>query len=327
VYRGFLFIGDPHATAVKPERRLDNFTEALFDKLTQAGRICHRRKLLAVVTGDLFHRAQENSLPLLSRLWDVFGTYPCPPWVLDGNHGKKENFLSDADAIAFMAKVGTFPVIKDPGFAQKFEFEGGTANLWGIPHGYPIPTEIEAKEGFNVMVTHHDLAFQGAYPGAALLHEIKGCEVVVNGHMHKTAPSITKGTTVWHNPGNIIRLSYDTRDHVPSVWEWTPENPRELLQHPLQYVKEVFDLTGKQVEPATNAELKKTLPRMMRLSQFAELLAANTPKEVRRSGDGGTLEKEIKEALEEANAPEAVRALLSALAQEVIEEKLGAPAK
>jgi hypothetical protein len=320
VFRGFLWIGDPHLTRVKPERRLDDFAETVFDKLSQAARICHRRKLVAVITGDLFHRAMESSLPLLSKLWDIGKEFPCAPWVLDGNHGKKESYLSDADALTFMAKVGTFPVIREAGFAYTFDFEAGKVNLWGTPHGFPIPKEIDAREGLNVMVTHHDLAFKGAYPGAALLHEIKGCDVVVNGHMHKTAPSIEKGQTIWHNPGNIIRLSLDTKDHVPSVWEWTPDKPRELLQHPLQYVREVFDLTGTQVAPASNTALKKSLPKVMKLSQFAELLSVNTAKEARRSGDGGTMEKEIRDALSASEAPEALRALLSALAKEVSED-------
>jgi hypothetical protein len=117
-------------------------------------------------------------------------------------------------------------------------------------------------------------------------------------------------------------LSLDTKDHVPSVWEWTPDKPRELLQHPLQYVREVFDLTGTQVTPASNATLKKSLPKVMKLSQFAELLSVNTAKEARRSGDGGTMEKEIRDALAASEAPEALRALLSALAREVSEDMI-----
>ena len=326
MFKGFLFIGDPHLTHLKPERRVDDFVATLFDKMSQAGSISHRRKLVPVITGDLFHRALESHLPLLGQLWDILKEFPCAPWVLNGNHGKKENFLSDFDAIAFMEKVGTFPVIKEAGFSHTFEFEAGVAHLWGVPHGFPIPKEIEAKTGFNVMVTHHDLAFKGAYPGAALLHEIKGCDVVVNGHMHKTAPSVLKGQTIWHNPGNIIRLSSDTVDHVPSVWEWTPDKPGEFLQHPLAFVRDVFDMTGKQVAPASNTALKQSLPKAMKLSQFAELFAVNTAREVRRSEDGATLEDSIKEELAKADAPEALRAYLSALAKETIEEKLGVKA-
>ena len=325
--RGFLFIGDPHLTAIKPERRLDSVTDAAFDKLSQAAKICHRQKLVAVITGDLFHRATESNLPLLSRLWDIGREFPSPPWVLDGNHGKKENFLTDADALAFMAKVGTFPVIKDPGFAYSFEFEAGKAHLWGTPHGFPIPEKIEAREGFNVMVTHHDLAFKGAYPGAALLHEIEGCDVVVNGHMHKTTPSVERGQTIWHNPGNILRLSLDTIDHIPSVWEWTPDKPRELIQHRLAFVRDVFDLAGTQVEPASNTALKKSLPKVMRLSQFAQSIVESKPTEARRSGDGGTMEKLIRDELAKAAAPETLRAYVSALATEVNESIMAAAGK
>jgi len=114
------------------------------------------------------------------------------------------------------------------------------------PHGAEIPNTIEAAAGETVvLVTHHDLAFQGAYPGAAPLKQIAGCQMVVNGHMHKTTPSVPIGTTVWHNPGNITRLSVDCLDHVPSVWAWGVRCLGvQAEQIALMYERDCFDMTG-----------------------------------------------------------------------------------
>ena len=59
--------------------------------------------------------------------------------------------------------------------------------------------------------THHDIAFDGGYPGAVPPFAVEGCDVLINGHIHKTQKAIMAGRTRWLNPGNITRQSVDLR--------------------------------------------------------------------------------------------------------------------
>lgn len=320
-FRGFLFIGDPHGSSVRPGRRLDDFPRTVLGKLSQAAEIAHERSLIPVILGDLFHRSKENNIEFLHQLVGVLRSFPCIPYVLEGNHDKAEATLSNLDALNLLGLLGVVQVVATSGFVASFAFDGHVSHLWATPYGSPLPDRIAPREGINLMMTHHDLAFAGAYPGAALLKEIPGCDMVVNGHMHKTAPSVVKGQTTYHNPGNITRLSVDTIDHLPAVWEWTPSQGHTLLRHPLEHSRDVFDMTGLQVEAATPSEMKKALPRMMRLSQFAELLKAQDPLDAERSDDGAVMMEELQALMDESEAPLALRALLSAMAKEVLAEK------
>lgn len=321
MYKGFLFIGDPHLSSTRPGRRLDEYSQTVLNKLSQAAKICRDKSLYPVILGDLFHRNKENNLELLSKLVEVAREFPCPPIVLEGNHDKAETALTEQDALLLLGVLGVFKLVTAKGFVQTFDFEGKAVHLWATPYGATIDQSIEAKDGLNVMITHHDLAFAGAYPGAALLTEIDGCDMVVNGHMHKTSPKVVKGQTTWHNPGNISRLSVDTLDHTPAVWAWTPDHGDVLEKHALHFVRDVFDLTGLQVQAASAVELKKTLPRMMRLSQFAELLKVQDTLDAGRSEDASMMTEELENFLEEVEAPQTLRAYLSAMAKEVVAER------
>src|ERR1700736_2930820 len=97
--KGFLFVGDPHVSSKRPGRRIDDYVASVIGKLRLAGEIARERDLVPVILGDLFHRARENDLPLLSQLLDVFNGYPMPPVVLGGNHDKQETQLRDVDAL------------------------------------------------------------------------------------------------------------------------------------------------------------------------------------------------------------------------------------
>lgn len=320
--RGLMYIGDPHLSSTRPGRRLDDYAKTILMKLSQAAKIAREKRLYPVILGDLFHRNKENNLALLNGLVEVAREFPCVPIVLEGNHDKAETSLTDQDALQLMGAMGVFKIVTTKGFVETIELEEGRVNLWASPYGSIIDSEIQAKEGFNVMITHHDLAFAGAYPGAALLKEISGCDMVVNGHMHKTSNPVKMGRTIWHNPGNIARLSVDTVDHEPAVWGWYPKSGVALEKYLLHFEKDVFDMTGLQVTAATPAELKKTLPRMLPLSQFAALLKVEETLEAPRSEDGAMAEEELRESLDSAeDVSDALRAYLSALAKAVKAER------
>jgi predicted phosphodiesterase len=302
--------------SLKPGRRIDDYLNSVIGKLTEASNIARSLELVPIILGDLFHRAGENHLPTLSRLTTVLQSFAKRPLVIGGNHDKNETLLRDADALYLLAQAGTVEVIDgECQEAHRYEFEGRVVSLWVAPYGAAIPAKIDAAGADSVvLVTHHNLAFEGAYPQAAPLHEIEGCALVVNGHMHKTAPAITKGQTVWHNPGNIEPLSVDCIEHVPAVWAWfaAPDN-QSLVAHPVAHVRDCFDLTGLTVDKAETSE-SVDAAIAAQACDFAELLAATNRYETALADADDVFIEELAATLVEMNASESVQRLLVALA-------------
>uniref|UniRef100_UPI000B409202 metallophosphoesterase family protein n=1 Tax=Comamonas thiooxydans TaxID=363952 RepID=UPI000B409202 len=275
-FSGILYIGDLHGSSTRVGRRIDDYAAVSLDKLSQAAKICREQNLLPVSLGDLFHRARENSLTYLSQMWKILSQeFHVPLIVIAGSHDRVETRLTDKDALHLLNQMGFIYALDRKGLAIQAEINGAVVNLWATPAGSPIPDSVDGEAGqFNVMVTHHDLDFNGPYPNCHEIKEIQNCDMVVNGHMHKACDMVIKGTTVWHNPGSIMRVSIKEKTHKPAVSLWTPAHGVNLQTIPLVYKENVFDLTGKEVFAADPRELKEALPKGLRISSFAGKLRA-----------------------------------------------------
>lgn len=179
-----------------------------------------------------------------------------------------------------------------------------------------------------VWLTHHDFAFENAYPKSIPLHPIDGVGIMVNGHIHDTKKPVKVGLTACYNPGNITRLTIDTDKHIPAVWEWIPFNKESmasaqgvrvplLKQIPLVYkdAKEVFNYEGRntRVSMLQNKEVTESN------SLFVAMLKQD--QMTKRTDEGEFLKESIGQAYEKLNPPEEVRILIDKLAYRVIKDK------
>lgn len=333
--KGLLFIGDPHLTSIRPGRRVDDYASAVLSNLRQAAKIANEQHLVPVILGDFFHYADDAKeggggstmerhrvfIGTLNSAVDVLKSFWMAPFCLAGNHDTSKASLSDDDTLSLLGKVGLLNLCNR--FTQDGWFAlGGHAKpvrVFGCPYADPIPKDLGCdSETFSVLVTHHDLAFSGAHPGAASIPTVQGCDMMVNGHLHKTMPSVTRGRMRAHNPGNISRLSVDVADHVESVWSWTPGQGKELEQHPLEFERDVFDLTGRQL-PAASATaavtqlMMRPIKTALPASQFAQLLAEQGSDESARSEDGAEFLSLLESSMEELGVSAQTRALMRAL--------------
>lgn len=170
-----------------------------------------------------------------------------PVATIGGNHERSEaTTLTDGVAVAISC-VSRNLICADTS-AIHFLFpmtdaSGRAINVWvgTTPHGIDLPAKVTLpKIGVRrqiaksvssmdpdapdvvIWLTHHDLAFDKSYPGATQPPCIEGVHVLINGHVHQTTPSLQVGTMHAFNPGNITRLSVDTRNHRPAVWDLDP---------------------------------------------------------------------------------------------------------
>jgi predicted phosphodiesterase len=286
---GLLFIGDPHLSSIRPGRRIDDYESAVLRKLAACAEICTSERLFPVILGDLFHRAGENNLRLLNRLAEVLDLFPARPLTLEGNHDKAQVQLTELDALALLERGGHLQVASTMGIALSVT---GVRDVYCVPYGTAIPDSLtgaaDAREPI-VMITHHDLAFNGAYPGAALLKAVEGATMAVNGHMHKNLGTVTMGQTVWHNPGNISRVSVDDKGHLPRAWRLLAGST-ELEGVALPFDPAVFDLTG------TTGSVPALHAHVAPASLFSSLLASDDTLDSARTDDGSILEEDLLEA-------------------------------
>lgn len=256
-YNGLLFVGDPHLWSKGPGKRLDEkiFSSVVLNKIEQAVDIALKNNLYLVFLGDLFHVKEENDIGMLTKLSRILKKMPEPCVTVEGNHEKKELKLTDDVALSLLREAGVIYTIEKSALWAKFNFLDGTSAYVGsTPHGEKIPMEVSLPKNEKnvdtpiIWLTHHDLDFGETYPGAVAIKEIKGVSMLVNGHIHKTKKSLKFGQMLAHNPGNITRLSTDCKDHVPSVWQWKPDQEFNLEPIDLIFEKHVFNLVGKQIE-------------------------------------------------------------------------------
>lgn len=317
-FKGFLFIGDTHLASQRPGRRIDDYANAGLDKLRQAARICHEKNLYPVCLGDLFHRPRENNLELLAGVMAVSREFPAPMLVLAGSHDRTESWFTDKDAAKFLASAGAIELIEEPGRVLRLACEEGNVDLWATPAGVSIPKAVADEGAINIMITHHDLDFQGMYPGATELQEIENCTMLVNGHMHTPAPMVLKGRTACHNPGSVMRVSVDLKRHKPVVSAWTPANDANLEPIALKVADNVFDLTGKEVYAADPRTLKAALPKGLRLSTFASKLREMETLDATRTTDGAVLVEELDAYFKLFDKPDNLKRYMTGLLSEVL---------
>lgn len=324
---GFLMIGDPHMTSQRPKRRTDaNFGETVLAKIEVAIAIANERELIPVFLGDMFDRAVEEDEGLKTKLLRALNGLWTPALANLGNHDVAHADIGDGDSIAYLAESRALTLIRNNGPVEVFEIGQHRIGLGGTPFGQEIPRDVtglfeEAVDGI-VWITHHDVAFENAYPGAMMPHEIRGCRLVINGHMHLYKGMIQAGSTTWFCPGNITRMAIDAVDHVPRVWELSATG--DLIPHDLPYEPSPFNFTGLLVDSISPGEVppeghdEDASAADMR-STFVDLLAAERPEDLERTHDGSLARETIEQKFQRDSTEAPVRTVVLELLKEAAE--------
>ena len=261
---GFLWIGDPQIDSHenKPSRRLDvNYLETGCNKLEQAIDIANSKDLIPVILGDLTEQPylQKNSLFVFNQIYKVLSKAKHKPIVLVGNHDCTQTIVSDDTFMGALRQAGVIHCYDDSGLIGYFWCNNKTVALGGTAYwkGYPpddVSHFVNVKHDLCIWLSHQDVGFDNSsYPGVKKAYPIKGCDMVINGHMHMTKKPVLAGNTAWHNPGNILRISIADHDHKPAVWMCTAD---KMVLEPiyLKFDKDIFDWTGKRVKSSDSTE-------------------------------------------------------------------------
>jgi calcineurin-like phosphoesterase family protein len=182
--------------------------------------------LLPAILGDLFDKPRDNPNWMLARLLDLLqGEILC----LYGNHDCADPELSEHDSLSLLLKAGRLQLLSAENvwrgeLAGRMTIVAGSSYREKIPKHFECPVAND-REPLVVWLTHHDVLIPGYDEGRIKPYEIKGVDLLVNGHIHRRLEEICAGATRWLTPGNISRRSRSdaSRAHVPSVLRITPQ--------------------------------------------------------------------------------------------------------
>lgn len=315
---GILFIGDPHLSSRKPARRLDkDFGETVLRKIEFLIDHCNENRLLPCFLGDMYNTALEQEEHLKTKLTRILRKSWTTPISNVGNHDKTNAVLTDGDSLAYLAESGVLNVCTQSGAFETVMVGEKTVGIGATPYGQSFP--IDARPFFGVVdqivwLTHHDIAFEGAYPGAIAPQAITGCKLVVNGHMHLKKKVVNVGGTIWFNPGNITRQKIDAFDHEPAAYALMATGGLIKVPIPHEKAKAVFNMENYLIEEISPGEVpKETAADQHNDSVFVNMLKTESSMDMEKSDDGGILLEDMREKFSRERTDAAVRNYLEEL--------------
>ncbi|WP_321400929.1 metallophosphoesterase [Maridesulfovibrio sp.] len=223
---GLFLIGDPHIASTPPGQRLGDFAADILDKLEACFKQAEMLGLVPLILGDLFHWPRDNGNSLLVDMIGLFGQYK--PFVLVGNHDKYQARFTPDVSMAVLNAAGVIRLLSEQGPAFELQTQQGLVLVGASPDSTPIPKSYEREDGKYlkvIWVTHHNISFPECEKKQHVIKEKPGIDWIINGHIHRPRESITKGMTIWANPGNIARLVFSrlALERKPQAAIWTPD--------------------------------------------------------------------------------------------------------
>ena len=228
--------GDLHAADKPPGGRVDDYTQAILDKLGAIAGLCEKYEVsYALGTGDVLHVKQPNrvSHTLVQKLITAFKAFPCEVLVTVGNHDIGPDGLDSLprQPLGTLEKAGAVQILHD---RQLLAVDGDpTSQVWIIPHHYNAaaegvyngetdPSYYVVPEGtYNgrpiIGLAHGSLLAPGdtrPYPYVNVddIPNFELYDLLISGHIHESLGVVKVGDSLFANPGSIGR----TRRDIPS---------------------------------------------------------------------------------------------------------------
>jgi len=290
----FITANDIHITDINPRSRVDDFSESILQKIEQMKVAC--KKLGAdgaLIAGDLFHfkPPMKNSHRLVQDLIRMFGDFPCPVYMIEGNHDISENRLESIDKqpLGVLFASGVVKRLRN----ETIKKGGDKVSLVGVPFSDefdPDELELPAKEGCLAQICLLHI-YASPTPGMLFKERIfgyrelpEGPDFYVIGHYHINQGVVEEGGRHFINIGSLSRgtLTDDALDHKPQLGFIRISNEdgevtkiAQTINLKVKPPEEVFDLQRRKEE---KEETKK-------IEEFIEALTSESQIEDRDEGE------------------------------------------
>jgi len=305
----FITASDIHITDVNPRSRIDPFKESILNKLVQIRTVCEKVKADGLlIAGDLFHfkRPVANSHELVQNLIGVFGTFPCPIYMIEGNHDLTGNRLESliGQPLGVLFRDKTIKQLRN----ETIEKQGHKISLIGIPYTDDFhPGEVKIPPRENNVVSQICLmhVYSSPTPGMLFKERIYGYkefptgpDIFVLGHYHLDQGIYEMDGRHFINIGSISRgtLTEDVIEHKPQI------GLIKITVHDDHVTKDIQSIKLK-VRPASEVfDLKKRKEEkeeVQQIEMFVDKLVLDSMQD--------TKERSIEEIIKDINAAQAVK--------------------
>lgn len=267
-----LALADPHASDRPPSSCTSSYRDDILDLLVQSVEVAAQHQVSAAVwAGDIFHLKApgRTSHWLVAALADIVRSYPCPVYIVPGNHdirydridsidGQPLGVLYRAGARQLIGRCPEFPQLYGVPWLQEHTEESVSAALDGWRND-----DFAGHSSAHLVVAHAPLFPPGAeppwesFPAAAWASAMGNRGSCFYGHIHEYHGTWETGGVQFCNNGAISRGSLHesemTRDVLVTVWDSMDGSFRsvKLDAKPAAEVfrlrehQEVTDATGK----------------------------------------------------------------------------------
>jgi DNA repair exonuclease SbcCD nuclease subunit len=267
---------DVHLADKSPAARIDNYRDAILDKLQQASDIAKERKVdLAICAGDLFHlkSPSKNSHYLVSRTIEIFKNFPCPVFSIYGNHDICQDNLGTLPKQPFyvLLKSGALQYLEDA------YFHNNSIRIFGMDYlanpEYENFNRDKTKEKIQMCVAHvnasskfDDLFGERVYK----YQELSKCtpDIFLFGHYHPDQGIEIHNNKHFINVGSLSRgsLKKDELTRIPNLGFIEIDDnfkiKTEKIPLKVKTASEIFDLEMKKKEDVEQKEIENFINEM-----------------------------------------------------------------
>lgn len=275
----YMVVNDIHLSDRAPSSCTDSYLSDLFTLLEQTITLAHDRECGGVIwAGDVFHHKTpgRTSHSTVMSVLHVAESYPCPLYVVPGNHDLTHDRLDSID------ETQPLGVLFTSGLAQMLNGWARRAPVYGVPwlQRYDLDSVNDALADYvtgdglrsaaphRMVVTHAPLY----PPGQELPYEfflaedwataMGGSGTVHYGHVHEPHGVYTVGGVTFSNCGALSRGSLHeynlTRPVQVAVWD-DETGQIEHVTVPHRPANEVFRLQDVEQVRTAQVELDRFL--------------------------------------------------------------------
>lgn len=327
--RSIIYFTDVHIGDVPPSGRTDTYTEDILTKLAAVSKICEERHAVAAVCGgDLFDQKRPSRVShgLVRRLTALLNSFPCPMYIVPGNHdmGPMELASLPKQPLGVLAESGAVKLLEK----TELLWSGSRLVCALVPRPYSIvgdadpeyyaltPDEVEdfSTSQFGetpvVMVAHGSIIppeHIRPYPHVnADKIDLCGIDVLLAGHIHEELGIHViehNGHDVFFaNPGSLSRRARTTANYMREVGVVEVRMDGhdiacEKIKIPMRPFADVFLGEAAEVDDTPNDEIRK-LADVLSGGLEAEELSLETI--LAETGASKPVQKILREYLEEA---------------------------
>jgi len=235
-----IFSADIHARASKPKSRKDNYLESQDRKLRFLCQLAQESPPW-FVSGDLLDKANSNQW-LEQYLINLFKEYQVKPIICLGQHDLVNHSIElfNESSIAVLQSAGVVEVLKNDYWSDD------RYSVFGVSYGIEEYSGSFLKSDkklkillWHKMVIKDDTLWnkQIANTGEKILRKYPMFDIICTGDNHNTFLCQNKNRFLV-NPGSMMRLKTNQKDHKPCVFRWDKGNLEQIF---LPIEEDVFD--------------------------------------------------------------------------------------